>query len=137
MSQVEQLQELRELFLAAPESDTARFMAVAFSVGLAASVLWMVRRGSLREEYTPIWMVVAFSLLVVSLRMEILHALTRALGAWTASSTLFFLGLFFLVLICLNYSVRFSRTSVQLKNLAQEVALLRAELERRDGRSGP
>ena len=137
MSQVEQLQELRELFLAAPESDAARFMAIAFSFALVATVLWMVRRGSLREEYTPIWMAVAFSLLLVSLRMEILHTLTRALGAWTTSSTLFFLGLFFLVLICLNYSVRFSRTSIQLKNLAQEVALLRAELESRNERPRP
>jgi len=137
VSQVEQLQELRELFLAAPESDAARFMAIAFSFALVATVLWMVRRGSLREEYTPIWMAVAFSLLLVSLRMEILHTLTRALGAWTTSSTLFFLGLFFLVLICLNYSVRFSRTSIQLKNLAQEVALLRAELESRNERPRP
>lgn len=134
MTQAERLHELRELFLAAPESDAARVMAVLFSVALVAVVLWMVRRGSLREEYTPIWMAVAFSLLAVSLRLELLRALTRALGAWTTSSTLFFLGLFFLVLICLNYSVRFSRTSVQLKNLAQEVALLRAELERREER---
>ncbi len=133
MSNAEELARLRELFLSAPESEGTRWLAIGLSFTLFASVLWMVRRRVLREEYTPIWMVVAASLLVISLRIDVLQALTRSLGAWTTSSTLFFLGEFFLVLICLNYSVRLSRASVQLKNLAQEVALLRADLERRPG----
>jgi hypothetical protein len=35
----------------------------------------------------------------------------------------------FLVVICLNYAVRLSRASLQMKNLAQEVALLRVLVE--------
>ena len=35
----------------------------------------------------------------------------------------------FLVAICLNFAVRLSRASVQLKNLGQEVAILRAGLD--------
>jgi hypothetical protein len=52
---------------------------------------------------------------------------------------IFFLGELFLVAICLNYAVRLSRAGVQLKNLAQELALLRARLERleRAGGGGP
>jgi tellurite resistance protein TehA-like permease len=94
-------------------------------------VLWLVRRRGLREEYTPIWLAVAFGLAVVSLRLDLLQLMTRAIGAWSPSSTIFFLGQVFLVAICLNYAVRLSRTSVQIKNLSQEIALLRADLERR------
>jgi hypothetical protein len=129
VSQTEQLEQLRELFLAAPESHASRVLAITFSLVLVASVLWLVRRRHLREEYTPIWMIVAAALVVVSLRVEVLQAITRAIGAWTLSSTLFALAQLFLVLICLNYSVRLSKNGLQLKNLAQEVALLRAELE--------
>ena len=98
MNQVEQLEQLRELFLTAPESDAVRILAISFSLALVVIVLWMVRRRILRAEYTPIWMIVAFSLLLVSFRLDLLHAITRALGAWTTSSTVFFLGEFFLFL---------------------------------------
>lgn len=124
------LEELREVFLSAEESQAARAVAIAVSVGLAAIVLVLVRRRSLREEYTPIWLAVAAGLLVVSLRFDWLKGITRAIGAWTPSSTLFFLGEVFLVAICLNFAVRLSRASLELKNLAQEVALLRARLDR-------
>jgi hypothetical protein len=123
------LEELREVFLSAEESQAARAVAVLVSVTLAAIVLVLVRRRSLREEYTPIWLAVAGGLLLVSLRFDLLRALTRAIGAWTPSSTLFFLGEVFLLAICLNFAVRLSRASVQLKNLGQEVAILRAQID--------
>ena len=123
------LEELRELFISAEESNAARVVAVLVSVVLTAVVLQLVRRRALREEYTPIWLGVAGAFLLVSLRFDLLRSLTRAIGAWTPSSTLFFLGELFLLAICLNFAVRLSRASVQLKNLGQELAILRARLD--------
>jgi hypothetical protein len=123
------LEELREVFLSADESQAARVVAIAVSLALAGVILWLVRRRALREEYTPIWLAVAVGLLAISLRFDWLKALTRAIGAWTPSSTLFFLGEVFLVAICLNFAVRLSRASVQLKNLGQEVAILNARVD--------
>ena len=129
MTDEQRLAELRNLFLSAPEVGATRFVAVAFSAALVLVVLWLVRGRRLRAEYTPIWMAVAFGIFGVSLNLDLLRVLTRALGAWTTSATLFFLGQLFLLVICLNYAVRLSRTGVQIKNLAQEVALLRARLD--------
>ena len=138
MNETETLARLRELFLDNPDLEAARWLALSISLTLVVSVLYLVRRRRLREEYTPIWIAVSAALLVLSLWLQGLRMLTRAIGAWTPSSTMFFLGELFLVAICLNYAVRLSRASLSIKNLAQEVALLRAELEklaRRDGRS--
>jgi hypothetical protein len=129
MTDQEQLEQLRRLFLAAPESDSARLIAIVLSLALVATVLWLVRRRVLREEYTPIWVGIALALAVVSLHGDLLHAMTRAIGAWTSSSTLFALGEFALLLICLTYATRLSRQSSEIKNLAQELALLRAQIE--------
>lgn len=125
-----ELDALRTLFQSAPETEGTRWLAIAGSLALAATVLWLVRSRGLREEYTPIWISVAFGLLVVSFRMDWLIALTRAIGAWTPSSTLFFLGEVFLVVISLNYAVRLSRANLQIKNLAQDLALLRERVDR-------
>jgi hypothetical protein len=130
-------EQLREVFIAAADPGSARVLALTCSLLLVSVVLWLVHRRGLREEYTPIWMGVALALVVVSVRLDWLYALTRAIGAWTPSSLIFFLGEVFLVVICLNYAVRLSRTGVEIKNLAQEVALLRARLERLDPEERP
>jgi hypothetical protein len=129
MQQVVELDRLREIMLEAPESEAARWIAILGSLALGAIVLWLVRRRALREEYTPIWLALTAGLLLISLRMDILRVLTRAIGGWTPSSTLFFLGEVFLLAICLNFAVRLSRAGVQLKSLGQEMALLRARLD--------
>lgn len=129
MDQQEQLQAMRELFLAAPESNATSALAIVISIVLVVAVLALVRTGRLTEEYTPIWMVAAVGLLIVSIWSGLITALAHAIGAWTTSSTLFFLGEVFLVALCLNYAVRLSQSGLQIKNLAQEVALLRSRLD--------
>ena len=129
MTAEQRLEELRRLFMEAPESGSTRVIAIVLSLLLVATVLWLVRRRTLREEYTPIWMGVALGIAALSLVPSLLVWLTRAVGAWTPSSTLFFFGELFLLAICLNYAVRLSGLTLQLKNLAQELAVLRGELD--------
>ena len=128
MTETQTLAHLRELFLDNPDLEATRWLALSISLALVAAVLFLVRRRRLREEYTPIWLAVSAALVFVSIRIDLLRVLTRAIGAWTPSSTVFFLGELFLVAVCLNYAVRLSRASLLIKNLAQEIALLRAEV---------
>ena len=130
MNDTATLAHLRELFLDNPDLEATRWLALSISLVLVVAVLFLVRRRRLREEYTPIWLAVSAALVFVSLRLDLLRELTRAIGAWTPSSTVFFLGELFLVAICLNYAVRLSRASLLIKNLAQEIALLRAQVQK-------
>ena len=116
---------MRELALSQPNAWTTRIISIAVCLALLGTVLWLVHRGRLREEYSPIWILVSTGMLVVTASLDILRQLTEAIGAWTPSSTLFFFGLLFLLILSLNYAVRLSGMSLQIKLLAQEVALLR------------
>lgn len=136
MNPAEEVAKLREMLLSAPESTTTATLAIVLSVALLVTVLVLVRRRQLREEFTPIWMAAAVGITLVSLRLDLLRWITQAIGAWTPSSTLFFLGELFLVSVCLNYAVRLSRASSQIRRLAQETAILRARLDRLDGSGG-
>jgi len=127
---------LRRLLMDQPEPWTTRAVALAVSIAFLAAVLNLVRRGRLREEYTPIWTVVALGIMVLSVWTEALRALTHAVGAWAPSSTLFFFGELFLLVLCLNYAVRLSRLTLDVKLLAQEIALLRADRDRASAASG-
>jgi hypothetical protein len=129
MSDAERLAEMRELFLEAPESAAARLLALVLSFALVCIVMWLVRKRTLRAEYTPIWMGVAFGLFLVGLNLDLMRGVARIIGAWTISSTIFFLGELFLLAICLNYAVRLSQAGTQIRRLAQELALLRHRVE--------
>ena len=130
------IETLRAIFLSAPESTSTRVLAALLSLALVVVVLGLVRRGVLREEYTPIWLLVAIGIAVLTLVNPLLTWLTRAMGAWTPSSAIFFLGQVFLVTISLNYAVRLSGLVLQVKNLSQEIALLRALHEEREATAG-
>jgi hypothetical protein len=129
------IEMLRQLAITQPESASTRILALLLCAAFLAAVLILVHRGRLREEYTPIWTIVAVGMMVATLWFDSVRLLTRMVGAWTPSSTLFFFGLVFLLVVSLNYAVRLSGLSRQLKLLAQEVALLRQRVAEREGRA--
>ena len=135
MNEQERLAELRSLMQAAPDSASVQLVALLFAGALMGVVLWLVRRRTLRAEYTPIWMGVSLAILIASLDLDMLGLVAQAIGAWSISSTLFFLGELFLLGICLNYAVRISQAGAKITELAQEVALLRRRLDEVDGSS--
>ena len=130
------LEQLRRIAIDKPETGVTRVLALLVSVVFLLAVLNLVRKGKLKEEYTPIWTFVALGIMTLSVWFDVVRLITRAVGAWTPSSTLFFFGEVFLLVVCLNYAVRLSGLSVRLKLLTQEVSILRAELERRGNDGG-
>jgi hypothetical protein len=97
------------------------------AVMLLMVILELVRRRRLRVEYSWLWLASAVTILVLILRYDFLLWLTDLVGAVIPTSTLFFFCILYLALLSLNYSVRLSSLTRQVKELAQEVALLRAD----------
>ncbi len=120
---------LRQVFLQEQVAYSTRVVALVGATLLFAAVLEAVRRRKLLEELTPIWMGCALAILVLAFSFDLLVWITDLLGAWTPSSTVFFLGLAFLMAISLSYAMRLSTLSIQVKILAQELAILRTEQE--------
>lgn len=116
-----------------PALGSVQFVIVGLALVVLAFVLWLVKRRHLREEYTPIWLIVSLTAVVLTVFEGLLRTLARAIGAWTLSSALFFFAVVFLTLISLQYAVRLSRLQLEVKNLTQELALLKAEREAEPG----
>jgi hypothetical protein len=109
------------------------FFFLGLTTVLLAVILELVRRRTLRVEYSWLWLAACVTTIVLILRYDLLVALTDLVGAVVPTSTLFFLCILYLALLCLHYSIRISRMTHQIKDLAQEVALLRAQAERQAG----
>ena len=114
------------------------FLGIALVLFLL--ILELVRRRRLRVEYSWIWLASAVTIVLLILRYDALIWLTTLVGAAIPTSTLFFLCILYLALLCLDYSVRLSTLTREVKELAQELALLRleaAERERENDRDRP
>ena len=90
----------------------------------------MVRRRRLREEYSVLWLATSIVMFVLVIRYDWLETLTRFIGAGLPTSTLFIGSIIFLMLISVQFSIKISRLTNQVKDLAQDNALLRGEVER-------
>jgi hypothetical protein len=102
---------------------------LSVTVAFLLLVLELVRRRRLRVEYASLWIGSGLALVVVILRYEILLWLTDVSGAVLPTSTVFFLATLFLGLLALHYSVQLTTLGRELKEVVQELALLREELE--------
>jgi hypothetical protein len=107
-----------------------RAIAIVGSIMLLVFVIELVRRRRMKEEYSVLWTVTALTLFVMALVPDLLTALTSAMGAVLASSTLFFTGLIFALLMLLHFSVRISSLERSLTALVQELGLMAVERDR-------
>ncbi|HEV8254454.1 MAG TPA: DUF2304 domain-containing protein [Vicinamibacteria bacterium] len=107
--------------------DRQKIFFLTIAVSLLIVIVELVRRRRLRVEYSWLWLASGLTIVVLILRYDLLIWLTELVGAAIPTSTLFFFCILYLALLSLNYSVRLSVLSRQVKELAQEVALLRAE----------
>jgi hypothetical protein len=108
-----------------------RAVSIGIAVILAVFVVNAVRSRKLREEYSFLWLLIAATLLLIATWEAPLVALTRTLGGALPVNILFFAGLVFLVVVSLFYSIRISELHNQMKELTQELALLKLRVERR------
>ncbi|GEM_PF-430370 len=112
-------------------------VAVVIALGILVVILELVRRRKLREEYAALWLLTGALLLLLAWNYSLLLWLTRMVGAVMPVSTLLFLGILFLLLVSLQFSVRLSTTTRRLKELNQKLALLEEEMRSHmEGSSG-
>jgi len=106
-----------------------QIFSLAVSVVVFVFVIEMVRRRRLREEYSVLWLAASVLMFILVFKYEWLHAITDWIGATTSTTTLFFGSLVFLMLLSVQFCIMISKLAGQVKDLSQENALLRKQIE--------
>ena len=111
-----------------------RALIVGSAVVLLLVIFELVRKRRLREEYAWLWLLFGVCVLAVTfVPFEWMKVLARMLGSEQPTAVIFFLGFIALILLCLQFSVRLSHQTEQVKNLGQQIALLKASQEPEKG----
>jgi hypothetical protein len=105
-------------------------IAVLISTVLLLYILEMVRRRRLREEYSILWLAGSVIMLLFSLKRDWLAWASDAVGIYYPPSFLFFIGLLFILLILIHFSITISKLYQMNKKITQELALLKKHIGR-------
>ena len=97
---------------------------------LLAVTVELLRRRHLREKYAALWIVVGAVMLVVAAVPGLLSGLARWFGFAVPANLLFLGGGVLLTTISMQLSAEIGRLEGESQRLAEEIALLRMQVER-------
>jgi hypothetical protein len=103
-------------------------VAVAISAALLITVIVLVRDRRLREEYAFAWIVGSLALLALAIWRNSLDLAAKWLGIYYPPALLLLAVILAVFVVSLYFSVVISRQRQQIEHLAEEVALLDAEV---------
>lgn len=106
-------------------------LSVLASAAVLLYILEMVRRRRLREEYSILWLAGGIVMLVFSLKKDWLEWAADAAGIYYPPSFLFLIGMLFILLILIHFSITITKLYQMNKKMAQELALLKQATEER------
>ena len=106
-------------------------LGIVGSIVIMLSLFEMLRRHRLREKYALIWGVVAVSALTVAAFPGLLLWASDAIGLQVPANLLFFVASLVIMVLTLQHSSELGRLEERTRTLAEDVALLQLELERR------
>ena len=101
-----------------------QIVSIVLTAGLFVVLLELVRRRRLLERYAILWLFSAVALLGLAVWKGALEKVAHGIGIYSPPNALFAIGLGFVLVLLLHFSVAVSRLADQNKVLAQRLALL-------------
>lgn len=111
--------------------------ALVVAVLLLGALFWLLRTQRLREKYSVLWFAVIVGVVLLTFVPAITGWITGVVGVTTPINLVFILAFLVLLVVCIQLSIEISTLEESARTVAEEVALLRLELERRTGGAAP
>lgn len=106
-----------------------QLISLISALAIMAMLFELLRRHRLREKYAVIWGLLSLAAIVGAVFPGLLTGASDALGLEVPANLLFFLSIVVLLGLTLQLSYELGRTEDQIRTLAEEVALLRLQVE--------
>ncbi len=94
-------------------------------------IVELSRRRQLREKYAVVWLAVGLVVAVFAIAPGLFNRLAHAMGVINPPDLLSVVSVLFLLVVCVHLSWELGRMEDKTRVLAEELTLLRKELEER------
>lgn len=105
------------------------FAGITFAVAVLTIIIVLLLKRQLREKYATMWLLIGLTLLIISVFPGLLVAMTHVLGVEVPANLIFALSIVLLVGVALHLSWELSRAEDEIRRLAEEVSIVRTDLE--------
>lgn len=111
---------------------TLRLQIILFLAGAIAFgfIFKLIEKGVLQLKYSILWLVVGGLLIIMAIFPQVLDTTSEVLGVLTPVNALFLIGYIFLLAIIFSLTMAISKYSDKVRELAQQIALLKKEIEK-------
>lgn len=114
-------------------SGQAHVLIIIATLLTAWFIFRLVRARQLRSKYALLWLVIGLLLLPLAAVPGVLNTVSDWLGVFYSPTIFLLVAVGFLFLVVVHYSWELSRLENRTRTLAEELALLRAQLDDRLG----
>ncbi len=102
-----------------------QYIAIMGSIVFIASVLFLISRRKLREEFSILWLVFGSVFLALSIWRKSLDVIASFLGIAYAPAAIFLILIICIISILIHFSIAISGLTERVKTLTQEIGLLK------------
>jgi hypothetical protein len=106
-----------------------QLVSLAVLAAFCAWVLWLIRTQRLHLRESLIWLLTTAAAIAVTAYPRLLQAAAHLIGIQVPANALFGAGLLYLAVNVLAVTISVSTNTTRMRRLAQECALLRAEVQ--------
>ena len=104
-------------------------LSVFGSIILLLVIIYLIRRGRLKEGYSLIWFGVSAAMVILSIFEGLLNSIARLVGISYAPAVLFLIMVIGLFILAIHFSLLFTRYDRRIRAIAQEYAILKSTLD--------
>ena len=105
------------------------FFGIVLALVLIVVVLALLLTRRLREKYAALWLVIGLGVLVLGIFPQLLQGLTRVLGVAPPANLLFVIAIVRPLAVAPHLSWELSQAEDEIRRTAEEVTILRTQLE--------
>ncbi len=113
-------------------SGSAQVVVMAIVLFSVLFILRLVRQRKLRGKYALLWVAVGLFLFAFAIVPDVLVPIADWVGVAYEPAVFFMAAIAFLFLMVVHFSFELSRSEERTRVLAEEVALLRARMDKED-----
>ena len=111
---------------------TLRIFLIILLLTQLLLIVHHVKYKKISMKYASMWLVVIFCLIIVCIFPSLVIILSQYLGFEAPSNMVFLIGFFVLSYISFILSISISLQNIRIKNLIQEISILKKEIENKE-----
>jgi len=106
-----------------------QIILIAISLLATAQLIRMIVRYKLELKYALLWILMSITSLCLAIFPIILFQIAEILNVETPTNALFLMAILLILAIIFSLTIALSRASNKIKNLSQELGILKCEIE--------